>query len=159
MVRVQRHTLAEVRSPKLEAALKRWYQLCGSGGLYPRDDLGFGVLIGSPEIMNGRSAVVATDVDDPLNFVVAFYGGEFNVYENKSLVARRFRDFPDRGPAEAMVRCYLEAISERQPTAHRIAGSFGGVDLTYDRLILPTINKDGVVDRLVTLSEEVSREL
>lgn len=159
MVRVERYSLDEVRDPKLAAALKRWYQLCGSGGLYPRDELGFGKLIGSPEVMNGRSAVIATDVDDPLNYVIAYYGGEFNVYENRNLVARRFCDFPDRESAEAMVRCHREAVEAREPLAHRIVAPFGGVDVHYDRLILPTVNKDNRIDRLITLSEELSRDL
>lgn len=157
MVRVEPLRLTDIRDDKLDLALKRWFQLCGDGGLYPREELGFGLLVGTPEIMNGRSGVVATDADDPINFVIAFYGGEFDVYDGKSLVARRFRDLPDRDVAEAAVRCYVEAIEARQPIAHHLEGNFDGLVVTYNRVILPTVNSEGKVDRLITLSQEVSR--
>jgi hypothetical protein len=157
MVRVDPLQLSDIRDEKLDAALKRWYQLCGECGLYPREQLGFGTLVGTPEIMNGRSGVVATDADDPLNYVIAFYGGDFDVYDGKSLVAQRFKDLPDQDIAQAAARCYVEAITERKPIAHRLEGIFDGVTVAYDRVILPTVNLGGRIDRLITVSQEISR--
>jgi hypothetical protein len=107
--------------------------------------------------MNGRSGVVATDMDDPLNYVIAFYGSDFNVYDNKSFVATRFRDLPDQEIAQVLVGCYREAITARRPIAHRIEADFDGTRVSYDRLILPTVNQQGKIDRLVTLSQELER--
>ncbi|HZD26137.1 MAG TPA: hypothetical protein VE631_07740, partial [Alphaproteobacteria bacterium] len=137
--------------------LRRWFQLCGESGLYPRERLGFGLLVGTPEVMNGRSGVVACDTDDPLNFVIAYYGNDFKVYDGKSLVATRFCDLPDRDVAEVAVGCYMEAIKERKPIAHRMHATFGGVAVSYDRLILPTVNGENQIDRLVTVSRELTR--
>ncbi|MDP6342341.1 MAG: hypothetical protein QF491_02325 [Alphaproteobacteria bacterium] len=156
-MRVERLSLEEVREPKLELALRRWHQLCGNGGLYRREEMGFGPLVGAPEILNGRSAVIATDTDDPQNYVIAFFGDEFNVYGDKNFVARRLCELPDPDLVEVIIKCYAEAIAAREPIAHRISASFDGTTITYDRLILPTINKAGKIDRLVTLSTEVSR--
>ena len=56
---------------------------------------------------------------------------------------------------QMILTCFTEAIEARGPMAHRISGIFDGVDITYDRLIFPTINKASTVDRLVTLSDEI----
>jgi hypothetical protein len=157
MVRVDPIRIADIRDEKLTVALRRWHQLCGEDGLYPREQMGFGLIVGTPEIMNGRSGVVATDADDPLNYVIAFYGSDFNVYDGKSFVATRFRDFPDQEIAQAVVGCYREAITERKPIAHRLEAKFDDTVVSYDRVILPTINQSGKVDRLITLSQELER--
>jgi len=158
MVNVEHIALEKIADQELVVALKRWYQLCGQGGLYQRDALGFGPLVGAPEILNGRSAVLAADVDDPMNYVFAFFGGDFNVYEDRNFVARRLHDIPDKDMTDAFITCFSEAILARKPLAHRIAGTFGGVDVTYDRIIFPTVNKAGKVDRLITLSTEINRK-
>jgi hypothetical protein len=157
MVRVDPIRIADIRDEKLTVALRRWHQLCGEDGIYPREKMGFGLIVGTPEIMNGRSGVVATDMDDPLNYVIAFYGSDFNVYDNKSFVATRFRDLPDQEIAQVLVGCYREAITARRPIAHRIEADFDGTRVSYDRLILPTVNQQGKIDRLVTLSQELER--
>ncbi len=157
MVSVEHIALEKVQNPKLVVALKRWYQLCGQGGLYRREELGFGPLVGAPEILNGRSSVLATDADDPMNYVFAFFGGDFNVYDDRNFVARRLRDIFDQDMMKVFITCFAEAIAARTPMAHRISGTFDGVDVTYDRIIFPTINKASSVDRLITLSTEISR--
>lgn len=157
MVSVEHIALEKIQNPKLVAALKRWYQLCGQGGLYRREELGFGPLVGAPEILNDRSSVLATDVDDPMDYVFAFYGGGFNIYDDRNFVARRLRDIPDQEMIEIFITCFAEAIAARAPLAHRICGTFDGVDIIYDRIIFPTINKANIVDRLITLSTEISR--
>ncbi|MBT3534896.1 MAG: hypothetical protein HN478_13515 [Rhodospirillaceae bacterium] len=157
MVSVKNIALEKVRGPELGTALSRWYQLCGHGGLYRREDLGFGPLVSAPEILNGRSSVIATDADDPGNYVISFYGGDFNVYDDQNFVARRLRELPDKDAVEAVIACYGEAIEAREPLAHHIIGTFGGINVAYDRIIFPTINKANKVDRLVTLSYEISR--
>ncbi len=157
MVRVENIALEKIQDPMLGTALQRWYQLCGQGGLYRREELGFGPLVGAPEILNGRSSVVATDADDPLNYVFAFYGDDFNVYDDRSFVARRLREIPEQDVVKVIAACFSEAITAREPLAHRISGSFNSIDLIYDRIIFPTANKSGNVDRLVTLSAEISR--
>ena len=129
-----------------------------SGGLYQREELGFGPLVGAPEILNGRSSVIATDADDPLNYVFAFFGGEFDVYDDQNFVARRMRDVPDRDVMNVIITCYGEAMAARGPLAHRISGTFDGVEITYDRIIFPTVNKANKIDRLITLSAEISRK-
>ncbi len=158
MAKIENICLEKVVDPDLVLALKRWYQLCGKGGLYRREELGFGPLVGAPEILNGRSSVVATDADDPMNYVFAFFGGDFNVYDDRNFVARHLRDLPDEDITAAIISCYGEAIEARAPLAHRIEGVFDGIDLVYDRIILPTINKAGKIDRLVTLSTEICRK-
>jgi hypothetical protein len=157
MVRVEHIGLAEIRDPKLGDALERWYQLCGQGALYRREELGFGPLVGAPEILNGRSSVVATDADDPMNYVFAFFGGDFNVYDNSNFVARRMHELPDKDVVQVIVTCFQEAMAAREPLAHRIIGNFGGIDLSYNRIIFPTVNKLDKIDRLVTLSAEIER--
>ncbi len=157
MVRVEHIALEKIQDPMLGTALQRWYQLCGQGGLYRREELGFGPLVGAPEILNGRSSVVATDADDPLNYVFAFYGDDFNVYDDRSFVARRLREIPEQDVVTVIASCFSEAITAREPLAHRISGVFNSIDITYDRIIFPTVNKSGGVDRLVTLSAEISR--
>ena len=157
MVRVEHIALDKVQDPMLGIALQRWYQLCGHGVLYRREELGFGPLVGAPEILNGRSSVVATDADDPLNYVFAFYGDDFNVYDDRNFVARRLREMPEQDLLKVIVTCFGEAITAREPLAHRISGKIDAVELTYDRVIFPTVNKSGGVDRLVTLSAEISR--
>ncbi len=129
-----------------------------SGGLYQREELGFGPLVGAPEILNGRSSVIATDADDPLNYVFAFFGGEFDVYDDQNFVARRMRDVPDRDVMNVIITCYGEAMAARGPLAHRISGTFDGVEITYDRIIFLTVNKADKIDRLITLSAETSRK-
>ena len=124
MVRVEHIALEKVQGPKLEVALKRWYQLCGHGGLYRREELGFGPLVGAPEILNGRSSVIATDADDPVNYVFAFFGDDFNVYDDRNFVARRMYDIPDKDIMQIIVTCFSEAIEARGPLAHRISGCF-----------------------------------
>ena len=84
-----------------------------SGGLYQREELGFGPFVGAPEILNGRSSVIATDADDPLNYVFAFFGGEFDVYDDQNFVARRMRDVPDRDVMNIIITCYGEAMAAR----------------------------------------------
>ena len=123
-----------------------------SGGLYQRKEPGFGPLVGAPEILNGRSSVIATDADDPLNYVFAFFGDDFNVYDDRNFVARRMDDIPDKDIMAVIINCFGEAIEARGPLAHRITGNFDGIEITYDRIIFPTVNKAGRVDRLVTLS-------
>lgn len=157
MVRVEHIPLEKIQDEKLVVALKRWHQLCGQGGLYQREELGFGPLVGAPEILNGRSAVIAADADDAINYVFAFFGGDFNVYDDRNFVARRLFDIPDKDIMEAFINCFGEAIQARAPLAHRISGTFDGVAITYDRIIFPTINKVSAVDRLITLSTEISR--
>jgi hypothetical protein len=157
MVKVEHIALEKVQAPKLVTGLKRWFQLCGHGGLYQREELGFGPLVGAPEILNGRSSVIATDADDPLKFIFAFFGGEFNVYDDQSFVARRMRDVPDRDVMRVLITCFGEAMQARGPLAHRISGTFDGVEVLYDRIIFPTVNKADKVDRLITLSDEISR--
>jgi len=127
-----------------------------SGGHYQREELGFGPLVGAPEILNGRSSVIATDADDPLNYVFAFFGGEFDVYDDQNFVARRMRDVPDRDVMNVIITCYGEAMAARGPLAHHISGTFDGVEITYDRIIFPTVNKADKIDRLITLSVEIS---
>ncbi|MDA1101667.1 MAG: hypothetical protein O2967_22125 [Proteobacteria bacterium] len=158
MVKVKNISLEKIADPDLVLALKRWYQLCGKGGLYRREELGFGPLVGAPEILNGRSSVVAADADDPMNYVFAFFGGDFNVYDDRNFVARYLHDIPDKDVMATIITCYAEAIEARAPLAHRIDGIFDGINLTYDRIIFPTINKAGKVDRLVTLSTEIRRK-
>ena len=157
MVRVEHIALEKIQDPKLGSALTRWYQLCGQGGLYRREELGFGPLVGAPEILNGRSSVVATDADDPMNYVFAFFGDDFNVYDDRNFVARRLAEIPDQDIMKVIINCFGEAIEARAPLAHRITGNFDGIEVTYDRIIFPTINKASAVDRLVTLSAEIER--
>jgi hypothetical protein len=157
MVRVEHIALEKIQDPMLGIALQRWYQLCGQGGLYRREELGFGPLVGAPEILNGRSSVVATDAEDPLNYVFAFYGDAFHVYDDRNFVARRLRELPDQDVVKVIIACFGEAIEAREPIAHRIAGSFDDTNITYDRIIFPTVNRSNTIDRLVTLSTEVSR--
>lgn len=157
MVRVEHIGLEKVRDPLLGAALERWYQLCGRGGLYRREELGFGPLVGAPEILNGRSSVVATDADDPMNYVFAFFGGDFHVYDDRNFVARRMHEIPDKDVTQVIITCFSEAIAAREPLAHHIVGSFDGVEISYDRIIFPTVNKADNIDRLVTLSAEIER--
>lgn len=154
MVRVERIRLADLRKGRLTTALDRWQQLCGADRIYPREELGFGLLIATPEIMNGHSLVIDTSTDRPIDFVIAFYGSDLEFYEGRSLVAHRFRDLPDQDVAEAAVAAYDEAISERQPIAHRVRAGFGHQTFEYDQLILPTKNEFGKIDRLVTVIEE-----
>ena len=158
MVKVKHIALEKIKDEALVIALKRWYQLCGQGGLYQREALGFGPLVSAPEILNGRSAVLAADVDDPRNYVFAFFGGDFNVYDDRNFVARRLHDIPDKEMMDTFITCFGEAISAREPLAHRIVGNFAGIEVTYDRIIFPTVNKAGNVDRLVTLSTEIKRQ-
>ena len=158
MVKVEHIALEKIEDEELEVALKRWYQLCGQGGLYQREALGFGPLVSAPEILNGRSAVLAADVDDPKNYVFAFYGGDFDVYDDRTFVARRLHDLPETDMMDTFITCFAEAISARAPLAHRITGTFSGIEVTYDRIIFPTINKAGNVDRLITLSTELNRQ-
>lgn len=157
MVKIEHIALEKIADQNLILALKRWYQLCGQSGLYRREELGFGPLVGAPEILNGRSSVVAADADDPMNFVFAFFGDDFGVYDDRNFVARRLHEIPDKDIISAIITCFTEAIEARAPLAHRIEGAFGGVDITYDRIIFPTVNKIGKVDRLVTLSTELNR--
>ena len=89
---VEHIALEKVENPKLVVALKRWCRLCGQGEFYRREELGFGPLVGTPEILNGRSLMLATGADDPMNYVFAFFGGDFNVYDDRNFVARRLRD-------------------------------------------------------------------
>ncbi len=158
MVNVEHIALEKIRDQHLVAALKCWYQLCGQGGLYQREALGFGPLVGAPQILNGRSAVLAVDAEDPMNYVFAFFGGDFNVYDDRNFVARRLHEVPDKDVTCALITCFREAISAREPLAHRIAGTFDGIDVTYDRIIFPTVNKADNVDRLITLSIEINRQ-
>ncbi len=157
MMRVEHIALEKIRRPKLVEALQCWYRLCGTGGLYRREELGFRPLVATPEILNGRSSVITADEDNPLSYVFAYYGGDFNVYEDRNFAAQRLQDIPDWDVVRVIITCLGEAIEARAPLAHRISGNFGGVEITYDRIIFPNVNKANVIDRFVTLSEEVSR--
>ena len=157
MVNVEHIALEKIRGPKLESAISRWYELCGHGGMYRREELGFGPLVGAPEILNGRSTVITTDADDPRNFVISYYGGDFNVYDQQNFVARRIRDIPEKDVVDVIVECFSEALKAQGPLVHRIDGEFDGQNIVYDRIIFPIINRNDVVDRLLTFSHEISR--
>jgi len=156
MADVNHIRLDEIRDPMLVSALRRWFQICGEGGLYPREELGFGLLVGTPEVMNGHSAVFATDTGEPLDFLIAYYGSDLDPYNGRSLVAQRLRNLPDRDVAEAAAACCCTALTARQPIAHRFTGNFQGMQRTYDRLILPTVNAAGQIDRLIHIYHEIS---
>ena len=51
------------------------------------------------------------------------------------------RDIPDREAVLEMIAGYKDVIRERRPLAHRVTGRFGGVDVVYDRLVLPTVTR------------------
>lgn len=150
--------LDRVQHPRLKAALRAWEELTESQGFYDRGRRGFGPLLAKPELMNERSAVIVCEGEDPMGYLFAYYGGGFGLYKDKSFVAQRFSDIPDREGARMLATAYAEAIRRRQPMAHRIQGSFGGETVVYDRLILPTVGADGRVDRLITLSVELERQ-
>lgn len=150
--------LDRVQHPRLKAALRAWEELTQSEGVYDRGRRGFGPLLAKPELMNERSAVIVCEGDDPMNYLFAYYGGGFGLYKDKSFVAQRFSDIPDREGALMLASAYEEAIRQRRPLAHRIHGSFGGETVVYDRLILPTMGENGQVDRLITLSVELERQ-
>jgi|TARA_B110000196_G_scaffold250329_1_gene219591 hypothetical protein len=113
MMSVEHIALEKVENPKLVVALKRWCRLCGQGEFYRREELGFGPLVGTPEILNGRSLMLATGADDPMNYVFAFFGGDFNVYDDRNFVARRLRDTPDQDMMKVFITCFAEAITAR----------------------------------------------
>jgi|GEM_PF-1169047 len=148
--------LEEISGAPLVKALRRWYELCGPSGLFPREEHGFGTLVGTPEVMNGHSAVIATDVGEPLDFLFAYYGSELDAYQGQSLVAQRFRNLPDRDVATAAAECSAAALTARQPIAHRVAGTIEGQLRRYDRLILPTVNAKGQIDRLILVIHELA---
>lgn len=150
--------LARVEHPRLKAALRAWEELTENRGFYDRSRRGFGPLLAKPELMNERSAVIVCEGDDPMDYLIAYYGGGFGLYKDKSFVAQRMRDIPDPDAILHMVAAYKDAIRDRRPLYHRISGPFGGVDVTYDRLILPTVGETGGVDRLITLSAELERQ-
>lgn len=150
--------LERVQNPRLRAALQAWGELTENSGCYDRGRRGFGPLLAKPELMNDRSSVIVCEGEDPLDYLFAYYGGGFGLYKDKNFVAQRLRDIPDRDAAEAVIAAYRGVIESRRPAAHRVQASFGGVALTYERLILPTIGEDGQVDRLITLSVELERQ-
>ena len=150
--------LEDISDPMLVAALRRWYEMCGPSGLFPREQHGFGMLVGAPEVMNGHSAVIATDVGEPLDFLFAYYGSDLNAYKGQSLVAKRFRTLPDKDVATAAAECSAAALTARQPIAHRVAGIIEGQVRRYDRLILPTVNARGQIDRLILVIHELAAD-
>lgn len=150
--------LSRVDHPRLKAALRAWDELTEGRGYYDRSRRGFGPLLAKPELMNDRSAVIVCESDDPLEYLIAYYGGGFGLYKDVSLVARRMRDLPDRDAVLHMVAAYKDVIRARRPLAHRVFGKFGGIAVTYDRLVLPTVGDNGEVDRLITLSAELERQ-
>lgn len=151
-------SLERIDHPRLKAALRAWDELTEKRGFYDRSRRGFGPLLAKPELMNERSAVIVCEAEDPLEYLIAYYGGGFGLYRDKSFVAQRMRDIPDREAVLQMVDGYKDAIRDRRPLAHRVSGRFGGVDVTYDRLVLPTVGEGGQVDRLITLSAERERQ-
>ncbi len=150
--------LDRLQHRRLQAALKAWDDLTESCGYYDRSRRGFAPLLAKPDLMNERSTVIVCEADDPLDYLIAYYGGGFGLYKDKSFVAQRMRDIPDRQAVLEMIAGYKDAIAERRPVAHRVSGNFGGVGVTYDRLVLPTVGEDGKVDRLITLSVELERQ-
>lgn len=152
-------SLERVETPRLRAALAAWEELTDSSGCYDRGRRGFGPLLAKPELMNDRSSVIVVEGDDPLDYLFAYYGGGFGLYKDKNFVAQRLRDIPDRDALEAVIAAYRGVIESRRPAAHRVQASFGGVAVTYERLILPTVGEDGEVDRLITLSVELERQV
>jgi hypothetical protein len=157
--RVSPLPLDRLQHPRLRAALQAWDELTERSGCYDRGRRGFGPLLAKPELMNDRSSVIVCEGDDPLDYLFAYYGGGFGLYRDKNFVAQRLRDIPDQDALEAVVAAYRGVIESRQPAAHRVQASFGGVAVTYDRLILPTVGEDGQVDRLITLSVELERQV
>jgi hypothetical protein len=150
--------LNQLQHRRLQAALRAWEELTESNGFYDRSRRGFAPLLAKPELMNERSTVIVCEAEDPLDYLIAYYGGGFGLYKDKSFVAQRMRDIPDRDAVLEMIAGYEEVIREKRPRAHRVSGRFGGVDVTYDRLILPTVGESGEVDRLITLSAELERQ-
>ena len=150
--------LDQLKSPRLKAALKAWNEVTEGRGYYDRSQRGFGPLLAKPELMNERSTVIVCEAEDPLDYLIAYYGGGFGLYKDKSFVARRMRDIPDRNATLEMIAGYKDAIARRCPLAHRVSANFGGVSVVYDRLVLPTVSTDGTVDRLLTLSVELERQ-
>ncbi len=143
---------------RLQAALKAWEELTEDRGYYDRSRRGFAPLLAKPELMNERSTVIVCEADDPLDYLIAYYGGGFGLYRDKCFVAQRMRDIPDREAVLEMIAGYEDVVRERRPLAHRVTGRFGGVDVVYDRLVLPTVNENGEVDRLITVSAELDRQ-
>lgn len=143
--------------PRLRAALMSWEELTEGSGCFDRSRRGFAPLLAKSDLMNERSTVIVCEADDPLDYLIAYYGGGFGLYNDKSFVAQRMRDIPDREAVLEMIAGYQDVIRERRPLAHRVTGRFGGIDVVYDRLVLPTVNEDGEVDRLITISVELGQ--
>jgi hypothetical protein len=144
--------------PRLRAALTSWEELTDGRGYFDRSRRGLAPLLGSTELVNERSTIIVCEADDPLDYLIAYYGGGFGLYEDRSFVGQRMRDVPDRETVLQMIAGYQDVIRARRPLAQRIAGRFGAIDVVYDRLILPAVNGNGEVDRLITVSAELERQ-
>jgi hypothetical protein len=68
------------------------------------------------------------------------------------------RDVSDRDVMNVIFTCYGEAMAARGPLAHRFSTTFDDVEITYDQIIFLTVNKADKIDRLITLSAEISRK-
>ncbi len=128
--------------PELIALYKWWGANGGSDGLPSAADLG-------PAMLRRwlDNLVVIDSVDDG-SLRYAYYGANLAAAFGTDMVGQAIEDLP--GPQRRILEGeYLGVCSARSPQARSYTADFGGSVQTWERLLLPFMDANGAVEKIL----------
>ncbi len=146
--------LAEIGND-LKIVHDSWLRILCGQERYDVEDRGVQPLL---PLLNYRSTIVHVGGgDDPMEWIIQYFSGDFGVYQDRSYVGMRINSIPDTDARTAVYASIQQVVRQQVPIAHRIITAMGKQDVAYEKVGLPLF-RNGEVEKVVTVSRD-RREL
>ena len=135
---------ADVSNQTLSFLRSYWLERCGEGGLPPSRD------IDALELAPALGYVMLLEpIDGGSDFLYRVYGSRIVDYSRTEMTGKRVWDIPSPMVAAYFVATYGAACRRREPLFSFHRARLEQFYAHWERLILPFVDEDGVVDRLL----------
>lgn len=139
----------------LKIVFDSWQRILCDQDRYDVEDRGVKPLL---PLLNYRSTIVHVGGgDDPMDWIIQYFSGDFGVYQDRSYVGLRINAIPDTDARAAIYASIQQVVQRQEPIAHRIITAMGKQDVAYEKIGLPLF-RNGKVEKVVTVSRD-RREL
>ena len=85
---------------------------------------------------------------NPVQFSMRLHGSLVAAFDGRDWTGRSIEELAPPGLQPVLLSAYQECLAQRQPIRDTVASSGG--DFWVERLVLPFINNDGLVDQLLS---------
>lgn len=154
VTKTERLPLEAVDHPLLLGALKSWLEITGAEHAYQYADVV--PLLHKDGIFLPSSTFILVEGKDVRNYIMAYFGPGFGIFDGVNLTGRAVGDFPDPSYIDAIEPAWTDVVESGEIAYHRVRTYLDNKRIDYLRLIMPCTEKDGRVTAFVTTS--VSRQ-